>query len=902
MLMRDQSLSGRTRAARTYVGGLQWAGGVFVAILVAGLLCLRGASLVDAAAPGALVGEEVLPGPKLSPLGDGRFEVTFSYRRKSAAKSVYLAGTFNEWKPTAHKMDGPDAEGRFSTRLKLKEGRYEYKFVLDGQKWKADPENILRAGFHQNSVLYVGTPDGNRSKLAEVEREIMAAFTRAAASVVRIGSDAGQFPRTGVILTADGYVATSTHSPEGQTVSLHLADGRTATGTVLKVCTQWAAGVVKISEPGPWPYVEVARPSDLEAGELCMALEHPWMARGTYDRDAILRIGSVGEVPAPTLRRINTRAAAFGAVVFDREGRLIGMTGGGKPPDVRTVVGADRLMAIRDAVAADEPLPDVYCVKEVPSGDAAGNVERTEDARPDEQRASAALERVKPASVRIAPLDELEYGLSGVIVSAEGHVITCAHHGWLPGTRLKVFLPDGRAPDAMMLGSALLGDVDIGVVKITEKGPWPYVERGDSQAMREGDACLAIGYPASEIRLLPLSSKAYSYGLWLLGYPRPSRPDGQPLVRQVTVVEPTDWHNRELALYTAGGEFRGGDSGGGLFGLDGRVIGIHLGPRHADGKPVFQHGRVELLEAQWDVLNAAEPVGAGASYELEKIRERFAESAKRLPPVAVEVRSGGKRRALGTIVDAHGWILTKASELEGQVFCRLSDGREFPAIDRQVSREHDLALVKIDARDLSTPEWSDSSDVPVGGLVSALRPGLPASEGVVARSARAIPCDPTFRLASLAEHLGGQNGLEMVDNLYTRIPLEQGDVIVDLEGQPTPDREAFLKLDDAEAVVLPPYPGDPIRMGVLRAGRRVELQFRLPSDFNWFLDESEESNRSSGFPAAFGVDVELPTDQCGGPVIDPSGHVIGVTIACREAGVYVIPAATVLEVAETLMR
>jgi hypothetical protein len=45
---------------------------------------------------------------------------------------------------------------RFTTRLKLKKLRYEYKFVLDGQTWQTDPENVLQTGPYRNSVFDVG--------------------------------------------------------------------------------------------------------------------------------------------------------------------------------------------------------------------------------------------------------------------------------------------------------------------------------------------------------------------------------------------------------------------------------------------------------------------------------------------------------------------------------------------------------------------------------------------------------------------------------------------------------------------------------------------------------------------------------------------------------------------------
>ncbi len=96
-----------------------------------------------------------LGGPQVKALGNGESEVTFHFRAPASAKAVYLAGTFNEWKPDAHAMEGPDADGVYSTRLALKPGRHEYKFVIDGKIWRYDPANRAQAGFYRNSVLFV---------------------------------------------------------------------------------------------------------------------------------------------------------------------------------------------------------------------------------------------------------------------------------------------------------------------------------------------------------------------------------------------------------------------------------------------------------------------------------------------------------------------------------------------------------------------------------------------------------------------------------------------------------------------------------------------------------------------------------------------------------------------------
>lgn len=65
-------------------------------------------------------------------------EVTFVFGQIPKAKSVYLAGTFNEWDPNQKRMTR-SKDGTFRAKMKLSPGKYEYKFVVDGE-WLDDPE------------------------------------------------------------------------------------------------------------------------------------------------------------------------------------------------------------------------------------------------------------------------------------------------------------------------------------------------------------------------------------------------------------------------------------------------------------------------------------------------------------------------------------------------------------------------------------------------------------------------------------------------------------------------------------------------------------------------------------------------------------------------------------------
>jgi 1,4-alpha-glucan branching enzyme len=55
----------------------------------------------------------------------------------SEAQEVYLAGDFNNWDSSANAMK-KDKKGLWKTTLSLKPGRYEYRFLVDGN-WENDP-------------------------------------------------------------------------------------------------------------------------------------------------------------------------------------------------------------------------------------------------------------------------------------------------------------------------------------------------------------------------------------------------------------------------------------------------------------------------------------------------------------------------------------------------------------------------------------------------------------------------------------------------------------------------------------------------------------------------------------------------------------------------------------------
>ncbi len=72
------------------------------------------------------------------------------------ARQVSLCGEFNQWTPTTTPLRRRHA-GRWETVLALGAGRYEYKYVVDGQ-WTHDPkaqEQVPNPHGSLNSVIVV---------------------------------------------------------------------------------------------------------------------------------------------------------------------------------------------------------------------------------------------------------------------------------------------------------------------------------------------------------------------------------------------------------------------------------------------------------------------------------------------------------------------------------------------------------------------------------------------------------------------------------------------------------------------------------------------------------------------------------------------------------------------------
>ena len=103
-----------------------------------------------------------IPEPQVTPVDGGRYRVTFAYKPDRPAKSINLAGTFNDWNSWTNPLTDPDGDGIYSTEAVVDAGEYRYKFVVDRNYWTHDPASRSLTGFLHESYFVAGPKQASR--------------------------------------------------------------------------------------------------------------------------------------------------------------------------------------------------------------------------------------------------------------------------------------------------------------------------------------------------------------------------------------------------------------------------------------------------------------------------------------------------------------------------------------------------------------------------------------------------------------------------------------------------------------------------------------------------------------------------------------------------------------------
>ena len=243
--------------------------------------------------------------------------------------------------------------------------------------------------------------------------------------------------------------------------------------------------------------------------------------------------------------------------------------------------------------------------------------------------------------------------------------------------------------------------------------------------------------------------------------------------------------------------------------------------------------------------------------------------------------------ALATAIEPKGLLLTKASELEGkkEVTLRLNGGKTFPASVLRIDQAHDLAVLKTSAQELIPIRFETETADEGAFLLTVGAGGKPLALGSVSHTPRALPANEQSVLGIQPQD--SAEGCELIEvtrgGAADRAGLRVGDVVVAIDSQKVADVTELVN------EIRRRRPGTSVSLEVLRRGQRQVVNATLASR-NVSPDTAARfkmmnrlgaipSGRAEDFPWVLQHDTPLFPEQCGGPLLDLEGNVVGINIA-----------------------
>lgn len=486
------------------------------------------------------------------------------------------------------------------------------------------------------------------------------------------------------------------------------------------------------------------------------------------------------------------------------------------------------------------------------------------------------LQKAYPASVRMWGLDtsthkQMSAQFSGVVVSADGYILTAAHTT-TPGFTYLVMFPDGKEAIAQALGKIEMAEdrtvPDVSMMKILTPGTWPHAEMGYTTSLKEDEPCVSIAYPESLNQRLP----TLRFGRIVTAH------NEKGFIQSTCLMEP-------------------GDSGGPLFDLLGRVIGIHSaitnGEQYNFEVPVelYRKYYMALREAkkfnslpeQSEKVDADPQATAIQSWpQLKDLKAAFTQADARLTQYCVWISGGGKK-AQGAIfsVGSQTYIVSKSSQVSDAASVFYGK-KQLEAKLMARDRETDLVLFQLKTP-LKTGIVTTATPVAIGKLL--LSPLAERSAVVSVAGSQPFSLPKFYSAGFLGASVPYKQGPMRFSMVRPSSPagingLQEGDEVVAMNGV------TMQKPEDYGATLQQLWPGDTVLMQLKRGdsaySSRIVLAEKAQQPPSGHPAESfagGKSPRRDGFNAVFAHDAILQPEDCGGPVFDTDGNFKGINIA-----------------------
>ena len=275
------------------------------------------------------------------------------------------------------------------------------------------------------------------------------------------------------------------------------------------------------------------------------------------------------------------------------------------------------------------------------------------------------------------------------------------------------------------------------------------------------------------------------------------------------------------------------------------------------------------------------------------MRDLFHDVIEKPSHSVVEVYADGERVCLGTIVSADGHIATKASLAKGTLTCRLRDVNERIAAELVgADNDYDLAILKIDRKDLTPIEWS-SKKYELGSFVASPNiEGDAHAIGVMSVQLRRFNIRQSR--SNTVEQQRGFLGVMTVATQDGGVRLQR---VVEGSGAAAAGlkpNDVMTKVNDTElkqpqdlfTLLRTLKPNDKVKVEIQRGDESLNLTVTLgkvpagnsrsPMD-RW--GGGPFSERRFNFPEVLAHDSVVAPNNIGGPLVDSYGNVIGLNVA-----------------------
>ncbi|MCJ8209206.1 trypsin-like peptidase domain-containing protein [Mucilaginibacter sp. RS28] len=447
----------------------------------------------------------------------------------------------------------------------------------------------------------------------------------------------------------------------------------------------------------------------------------------------------------------------------------------------------------------------------------------------------------------------------------------------MPGIRYRVEFSDGKKAVATALGRIAFTTtdkkLDLAMLKIQEKAIWPYAELRDSQSLLPGEGCVGISYPGSFFRTEPN-----------VRFGRISRlDDGYGYIESTCKMEP-------------------GDSGGALFDLSGKLIGVRdkINVNEDENFDI----QINLFRKYWTALQKpidyktlpdsdrfeSIPLPSRLNSRLPEKLVTFHPSVldsayvvynndKGLIQTALAAHVTGKFNSRGlhvfisksSLVGEHPWIVYKGRKVPLSVSLR---NRENDFVVMQTAQPlPGLVSIDIDRSCSNNPNQKN-----IGEFVISPLPEKGYKVGIVSTQILELPV--LFSRAQLGALLENKDGKVFVKDIAVSYPAEKylkiGDQILSFNNNKVDDAGTFeFKMKEF-------YIGDSVALNILRDGSTLKVIIPFEEQSSDHLAakyEGKRSKRADGFKEVFVQDAAIRSDECGGPVYDGAGKFLGINIA-----------------------